>query len=266
MSKFLRSSANLKRLADNSFSALDQGAYDLKRSLSHDTISLKRAILLCRRAPLITEIKFSSPSQGKIRDGTLAPHQIATTMVRAGAIGLSVLTQPYLFDGSIDYLAQIRKAVNVPILMKDIIVSRIQIDAGRQVGADCILLIKAIFDHDFAEENLETLMSYAESKGMQVLLEVHSDQEFADVLETKHELIGINNRNLETLEVDINNTRNLLTNHDKNNSLIISESGIKKQEDIKYLRSAGADGFLVGTSIMKANDIAAKVGELYNSL
>jgi indole-3-glycerol phosphate synthase len=187
-------------------------------------------------------------------------------MVRAGAIGLSVLTQPYLFDGSIDYLAQIRKAVNVPILMKDIIVSRIQIDAGRQVGADCILLIKAIFDHDFAEENLETLMSYAESKGMQVLLEVHSDQEFADVLETKHELIGINNRNLETLEVDINNTRNLLTNHDKNNSLIISESGIKKQEDIKYLRSAGADGFLVGTSIMKANDIAAKVGELYNSL
>jgi indole-3-glycerol phosphate synthase len=265
MSKFVRTDLSIKRLVDNSFKAIDKGAYETKHSFTHDAISVRKAVTSCPHAPLITEIKFSSPSQGKIR-GKTSPAEIATTMVSAGAIGLSVLTQPYLFDGSVEYLAAIRKTVSVPLLMKDITVSTVQIDAGKKVGADCILLIKAVFDRDLAEGSMEKLAEYAAKKGLQVLVEVHTEQEFAEVLKAKHTLVGINNRNLENLQVDIANTERLLEKHGKGKSLIISESGISKPEDIRYLRGAGADAFLVGTSIMETGDVGAKVAELYRAL
>ena len=265
MSKFVRTDFSIKRLVDNSFKAIDEGAYETKHSFTHDAISVRKAVTSCPHAPLITEIKFSSPSQGKIR-GKTSPAEIATTMVNAGAIGLSVLTQPYLFDGSIEYLAAIRKTVSVPLLMKDITVSTVQIDAGKKAGADCILLIKAVFDRDLAEDSMEKLAEYAAKKGLQVLVEVHTEQEFAEVLKAKHGLVGINNRNLENLKVDIANTERLLKKHGKSKSLIISESGISKPEDIQYLRGAGADAFLVGTSIMETGDVGAKVAELYCAL
>lgn len=265
MSKFVRTDFSIKRLVDNSFKAIDKGAYETKHSFTHDAISVRKAVTSCPHAPLITEIKFSSPSQGKIR-GKTSPAEIATTMVSAGAIGLSVLTQPYLFDGSVEYLAAIRKTVSVPLLMKDITVSTVQIDAGKKVGADCILLIKAVFDRDLAEGSMEKLAEYAAKKGLQVLVEVHTEQEFAEVLKAKHTLVGINNRNLENLQVDIANTERLLEKHGKGKSLIISESGISKPEDIQYLRGAGADAFLVGTSIMETGDVGAKVAEMYRAL
>jgi indole-3-glycerol phosphate synthase len=265
MSKFVRTDFSIKRLADNSFKAIDEGAYETKHSFTHDAISVRKAVTSCPHAPLITEIKFSSPSQGKIR-GKTSPAEIATTMVSAGAIGLSVLTQPYLFDGSVEYLAAIRKTVSVPLLMKDITVSTVQIDAGKKAGADCILLIKAVFDRDLAECSMEKLAEYAAKKGLQVLVEVHTEQEFAEVLKAKHTLVGINNRNLENLQVDIANTERLLKKHGKGKSLIISESGISKPEDIQYLWGAGADAFLVGTSIMETGDVGAKVAELYRAL
>ncbi|HJS68633.1 MAG TPA: hypothetical protein VJ730_04360, partial [Nitrososphaera sp.] len=101
MSKFVRTDFSIKRLVDNSFKAIDEGAYETRHSFTHDAISVRKAVTSCPHAPLITEIKFSSPSQGKIR-GKTSPAEIATTMVSAGAIGLSVLTQPYLFDGSVE--------------------------------------------------------------------------------------------------------------------------------------------------------------------
>lgn len=268
MSKFVRTGLGIKRLVDNSFKAIDEGAYDTTAySLTHDAISLRKAITLCLHAPLISEVKFSSPSQGRIRSKTTSSLvEIATTMIKSGAIGLSVLTQPYLFEGSIEYLTAIRKAVSAPLLMKDIIVSTIQIDAGKKAGADCILLIKTIFDQDLAEESMEKLAEYATNKGLQVLVEVHTEQEFGEVLNAKYPLIGINNRNLDNLQVDIATTERLLKNRDKGKSLIISESGIAKPADIQYLRKAGADAFLVGTSIMETGDIGAKVAELYNAL
>jgi indole-3-glycerol phosphate synthase len=265
MSKFVRTDFSIKRLVDNSFKAIDEGAYDANCSLTHDAMSIRKAVMSCPRAPMITEVKFSSPSQGKIRIKT-SPTEIAATMVNAGAVGLSVLTQPYLFDGSIDYLAAIRKSVSVPLLMKDITVSTVQIDAGKKAGADCILLIKAVFDRDLAEESMGKLAEYAAKKGLQVLVEVHTEQELVEVLKAKHALVGINNRNLDNLQVDIANTERLLKKHDKGKSLIISESGISKPEDIRYLRSAGADAFLVGTSIMGTGDVVTKVAELYNAL
>src|ERR671914_2111217 len=199
MPEFTRTGFSMKRLVDNSYKAIDQGVYETKQLATHDTISLRKAITLCAHAPLVTEIKFSSPSQGKIRSKT-EPAKIAKTMVNSGAIGISVLTQPFLFDGSIEYLATIRKALpTVPILMKDIKISTVQIDAGKKVGADCVLLIKSIFDNSLAEDSLEKLLEYSKKRELEVLIEVHTRQEFAEVLKAKHDLIGINNRNLDSL-------------------------------------------------------------------
>ena len=266
MSKFVRSDFSLKRLVDNSYKSIDQGVYETKQLFTHDTISLRKAISLCAHTPLITEVKFSSPSQGKIRSKT-EPAEIAKTMVDSGAIGISVLTQPSLFDGSIEYLATIRKALmRVPVLMKDITVSTVQIDAGKKVGADCVLLIKSIFDNNLAEDGMEKLLEYAKKRGLEVLIEVHTEQEFGEVLKAKYDLVGINNRNLDNLQVDITNTEKLLKRYNKGKSIIISESGISSPKDIQYLKSAGADAFLVGTSIMQTPDMGAKISELYYAL
>jgi indole-3-glycerol phosphate synthase len=266
MAEFARTNFSLKHLVDNSYKAIDHGVYETKQLSIHDTISLRKAITLCAHAPLITEIKFSSPSQGKIRSKT-EPAKIAKTMVDSGAIGISVLTQPFLFDGSIEYLATIRKTLPmIPILMKDITVSTVQIDAGKKVGADCVLLIKSIFDNNLAEDGMEKLLEYTKNRGLEVLVEVHTEEEFGEVLKAKHDLIGINNRNLDNLHVDITNTEKLLKRYNKGESIIISESGISSPKDIQYLKSIGADGFLVGTSIMQTPKIGAKISELYYAL
>jgi indole-3-glycerol phosphate synthase len=150
--------------------------------------------------------------------------------------------------------------------MKDITVSTVQIDAGKKVGADCVLLIKSIFDRNLAEDSMEKLLEYAKNRGLEVLVEVHTEQEFGEVVKAKNDLVGINNRNLDTLKVDITNTEKLLKMYNKGKSVIISESGICSPKDIQYLKTAGADAFLVGTSIMQTTDIGAKISELYYAL
>ncbi len=265
MSRFAKSGDTIEKLVENSFRAIDEGAYDTKREILHDAISLKKAILSCLHAPLITEVKFSSPSRGQIRDfGT--PAEIALTMEEAGAVALSVLTQPHLFDGSLQNLLAIRRAVAIPLLMKDIVVSDVQIDAAKKAGADCILLIKAVFDRNLAESGMDELYDRAVKKGMQVLVEAHSGKEYAECIKSRFELVGINNRNLSDLAVDITNTERLIKEHGKGSSVIISESGIAKPADIQYLKKVGADAFLVGTSIMETGEIGVKVAELYDAL
>jgi indole-3-glycerol phosphate synthase len=166
-------------------------------------------------------------------------------------------------------LATIRQTVNVPLLMKDITVSEIQIDAAKRIGADCVLLIKTIFDQDLAEGSIEKFAEYAYKKGLQVILEVHSEREFEEVLKFKQQqtnLIGINNRDLNNLMTDIYTTQRLLKKHDKGKNIIISESGISQPKEIQSLKKSGADAFLIGTSIMESHDIVSKVRELYLSL
>ena len=272
MSRFIRSNFRLKTLADNSFRAINEGAYNAEKYdfSRHSSLCIKKQILTCPHAPLITEIKISSPSRGKIMDSidnNLV--EIAKTMVSAGAISLSVLTQPYLFDGSIDYLAMIRKTINIPLLMKDIIVSDVQIDCAKRIGADCILLIKAMFDNDLTEGSLEKFSEYAAKKGLQVLVEVHSEQEFEDVVSYRrkyYDLIGVNNRDLNNLDVDISTTARLLKKVNKGKNIVVSESGITKAAEIRYLKEAGADCFLIGTSILASASIESKLKELYFSL
>ena len=265
LSKFFSKETGLKTLAENSYKAINQGSYDVDMYdyNNHSVISLKKTILTCNHVPIISEIKFASPSEGKIlNQSKINPIELAKQMTHSGSIGISVLTQPYLFDGSIYNLASIRKSVNVPLLMKDITVSEVQIDAAKKAGADCILLIKSIFDKGFAEGSIEKFSEYAIKKDLEVIIEVHSEDEFEDVLKNKRQLIGINNRNLNTLEVDINVTITLLQKFDKQNNIVISESGISKSNDIKNLRSIGVDAFLVGTSIMESGNVFAKIKEL----
>ena len=272
VSRFARPYHFLKILADNSFRSLDEGAYDVEHSyqLSHESINIKKSILKCPHTPLITEIKLSSPSRGKLNI-SLNETNIASAardMVENGAAALSVLTQHYLFSGSIKHLAAIRRHVGVPILMKDIIVSEVQIESAKKIGADCILLIKSVFDQDLAEGSIEKFSTLARSKGLCTLVEVHSENEFKEALEDSkcYDLIGINNRNLNTLEIDLRVTQRLLEKYDKGNNIIISESGISSPEQIVSLKKAGADAFLIGTSIIESGNIASKVKELYRSL
>lgn len=274
MSKFIRSNKGIKALADNSYKAIEEGAYTTENNdyKHHEVISLKNAILSCIHAPIIAELKSASPSVGHIlRFNKNTITQLSQHIINSGAMALSVLTQPYVFNGSIDYITAVRQNAPVPILMKDIVVSETQIDAAKQVGADCVLLIKTIFDDNLAECSLERMSEYADKKGLQVIFEVHSENEFRDILDYNLNgrqplFIGINNRNLNTLRTDINTTVALLRKHQKGRNIVISESGIEKPEDIQLLGRHGVDAYLIGTSIMKSADIASKMKQLYLSI
>ena len=270
-SRFSRSSYSLKVLADNSYRSISEGRYDVEKEyqLSHEPLSIRKSILRCSHAPLITEVKLSSPTEGNL-SASLDETNIASAaqeMADNGAVALSVLTQPHLFSGSIKHLSAIRKCVSVPILMKDIIVSEVQIQSAKKIGADCILLIKSVFDNDLAEGSMEKFSAQARAKGLSTLVEVHSENEFKEVLEesANYDLIGVNNRDLNTFEVDLDVTRRLLMKYDKGKNIIVSESGIKLPNQIVLLKEAGADAFLIGTGIIKSGNISSKVRELYQS-
>jgi len=249
----------LQKLADNSQMAIDSGIYEIAQKLPKSKINIIKSIRKNKHAPLITEIKFSSPSLGNIRKIS-DPVEIAKSMIEGGAIGLSILTQPHLFNGSPEYFQKIRKAVKVPLLMKDVIVNKIQIDAAEKIGADCILLIQSIFDKKLAKD-IDEFISYSHRKGLVVLLESHTKKEFIKSVQTDADLLGINNRNLDTLEIDLKTTKNILKNR-KERRMILSESGIESPKDIKFLHECGADAFLVGSSIMKSKDIKGHVKKL----
>jgi len=250
----------LEQLAKNSQRAVNDGVYDIECKLTKSEKSFIDEIRKNPHASLITEIKFSSPSLGSIRKIS-DPVEIAKSMIEGGAIGLSVLTQPHLFNGSPEYFAEIRRKVRAPLLMKDIIIDTTQIDAAVKLGADVILLIQSIFDNKFAKD-IEEFISYAHKKKLIVLLESHTKDEFLTSTKTQADVLGINNRNLDTLEIDLKTTEGILKDKRKDNRAIISESGIKSTHDIKFLRQCGADAFLVGSSIMKSKDIKGAVSDL----
>ena len=249
----------LEKLAKNSQQAITDGTYEINYKNKKSEKNLVEQIRNNKHASLITEVKFSSPSLGNIRQVS-DPVAIAKQMVEGGAVGLSVLTQPYLFNGSPDYFTKIRKEIKVPLLMKDIVVDKVQIDAAEKLGADVILLIQAIFDMKFAND-IDEFVSYAHKKNLLVLLESHTKKEFSDSTRTHADILGINNRNLDTLEISLDTTKTILEKRDEKR-IIISESGIESPKDIQFLRKCGADAFLVGSSIMKSKDIKGLVSEL----
>lgn len=253
----------LRKLVNNSQMAIDDGTYDVEVNLEKSEIDLFHTIKVNPHATLITEIKFASPSLGKIRTLT-DPISVANQMIEGGAKALSVLTQPNLFNGSPEYFIKVRQAVNVPMLMKDIIIDAIQIDAAKKIGADYILLIQSLFDQKYLK-GIEEFIDYGHKNGLKILLEVHTKEELENALSTECDLIGINNRNLDTLEINLKTTEKILEGFDKTRP-ILSESGIDTPEDIQYLKKSGADAFLVGSSIMKSDNIKEQVKKLVNAI
>ncbi len=234
--------------------------YEKAHQIGNCQVSLKKAILNSNMNPIITEIKSASPSAGVIRTN-VNPAMIAKSMEKGGAIALSVLTEPTQFKGSLEALSQARKTVNLPILMKDIILSPKQIFTASKLGANAILLIQAIFDRGYNEKSLNEMILSAHELGLEVLLETHTEEEFRSAVETNADLIGINNRNLGTLKIDLNTTKEILKNNNSYCKLILSESGIKNPKDLRFLRECGAKGFLIGSSIMLTENIEEKVRE-----
>ena len=225
--------------------------------------NLEDEIINSSKPTLITEIKFSSPALGSIRRIS-DPVAIAKHMINGGASALSVLTQPFLFDGSPELFMKVRKEVEVPMLMKDITIDKVQIDAAKKIGADYFLLIQSIFDKGIVHD-INHLIDYGHSLGLKVLIEAHTKQEFSNSCNTNADLIGINNRNLDTLKIDLNTTKEILEDVEKT-KLVISESGISSPDDIRFLHKCGADAYLVGSSIMQTDEIQQTVQKLVNAI
>ena len=253
----------LEKLVNNSKKAIEEGVYDINESLPNSGIDLGSKIIKSEHAALITEVKFSSPALGNIRKIT-DPVEIALKMVIGGASALSVLTQPYMFDGSPEFFMKVRKMVKIPMLMKDITVDKIQIDAAKKIGADYFLLIQSLFDKKMVPD-MEDLIKYGHKNGLKILVESHTAQEFENACKTDADIIGINNRNLDTLKIDLNTTKKILEDTDYS-KIVISESGIESEKDIRFLHKCGAKGYLIRTAIMKKDNIEQSVRGLVNSI
>lgn len=256
----------LETLVRDAFLTIQEGYYENEGIASPKKRKITQAISSCQGNAIIAEVKFSSPSLGVISKSS--DHVgIADSMVKGGAIALSVLTEPKHFAGSLKYLEEISQKTNVPILMKDIFVSSEQIRAANLAGADAVILISSIFRRGLAKVSKETLIEDAHELGLEVILECHDLDEFSDGLKSEADIIGINNRNLGTMEVSLDVSRGILSSLDLDrlDRIVIIESGIKNPVDIKILQKLGAKAFLVGSSIMASENIEEKVALLVNS-
>lgn len=210
---------------------------------------------------LIAEVKKASPSAGIIR-ADFDPVRIAREYQAAGASCLSILTDESYFHGSLEFLRAIRAAVDLPLLRKDFIIDAREILRAVEWGADAILLIVAILD----DARLAEFHALAEEAGITALVEVHDETELRRALHCGARVIGVNNRNLKTFKVDLGTTESLArilwTMDPSRSHLLVAESGIASAADVQHLHSAGASAILVGESLMRTGDIAAKVDEL----
>lgn len=205
---------------------------------------------------LIAEIKKASPSRGLIcRD--FNPHQIARLYQEAEASAISVLTDERFFQGHPDYLKSVKGVTSIPLLRKDFIIDAYQIYQSRFLGADAVLLITAILE----QQQLVEYIGLVKELGMAALVEVHTSDELCRVLETEALLVGINNRDLHTFQVDLGVTYQLISAVPKER-VVVSESGIRSREDVVGLAEAGVDAVLVGEVLMGARDIRAAAAEL----
>jgi indole-3-glycerol phosphate synthase len=230
----------------------------------------RRDFLAALRTPplgdvaLIAEVKKASPSAGVICED-FDPVRIAREYEAAGASGLSVLTDEKFFQGSLEYLKQIRAAVKLPLLRKDFIIDERQILEAIQWGADAILLIVAILE----DQQLNHFQSLASAAGLAVLVEVHDEVELDRALAAGAQLVGVNNRDLKSFAVDLATTERLAaklwSNPGGKKSLLVAESGIHTRADVERLRQCGAGAILVGESLMRGESISIKAKELLGS-
>lgn len=238
-----------------SLASLQQGIADLEGQ-PRGFLRALRASADSGWTTVIAEVKKGSPSKGVIR-ADFDPLSIAETYQENGATCLSVLTDEKFFMGHLHYLTKIREIVNLPLLRKDFICDPYQIYEARAAGADAILLIAAMLD----AVQLSDYNALAGELHLDVLLEVHDEKELETALTTGCELIGINNRNLQTFVTDLATTERLLPLIPSGH-FVVAESGISSRADVLRLQKAGARGFLVGESLMREDDVGAKLKEL----
>ena len=226
---------------------------------SPQTVEFSRAIRRDNGIKFIAEVKKASPSAGIIRED-FNHVNIAMEYEAGGASAISVLTDKEFFMGDIKYLTEIKQLVNVPVLRKDFIIDPYQIYEARAAGADSILLIARIL----TKEQIETFLDLAHELEMECLVEVHDKDELERVMKTEAAIIGINNRNLDTLETNLETTFQLHPLIPKE-KIIVSESGIKTRADILRLEEAGIDAILIGETLMSSKDIFLKTKELFGN-
>ncbi len=212
------------------------------------------------RLSVIAEIKKASPSKGLICPD-FHPAQTAVVYEASGADAISVLTEEAYFQGSSAYLREVRKTVDLPILRKDFIIDPYQIYEAKAIGADAILLIAALLP----KEKLKEFARLADSLGLDSLMEVHNERELDAVLNAGAGMIGINNRDLKTFQVDLQTTGRL-AKLVPNDRVLVSESGIVTHNDLRAVRSAGADAVLIGETLMRSRDVASTLRELRDGL
>jgi len=227
------------------------------RVLTRDFEGALRAKIVAGHAAVIAEIKKASPSKGVLRTDFI-PADIAQSYAQAGAACLSVLTDRQFFQGRPDYLKQARASCDLPVLRKDFMVDAYQIYESRAMGADCVLLIAACLD----DAQLQELEVIARSLDMAVLVEVHDRAELQRALKLKTRLLGINNRNLRSFEVSLATTLDMLSEV-PGDRLVVTESGIMTQADVKTMRAAGVHAFLVGEAFMRAEDPGDALAALF---
>jgi indole-3-glycerol phosphate synthase len=216
----------------------------------------RKAISDPHRINLIAEIKKASPSEGILRDN-FQPLRLAALLEYGGAAALSVLTETRFFKGRASYLKTMRQVTQIPILRKDFILDEYQIYESKLLEADAILLIASLL----TDEELGQLLNRVKTLGMQALVEVHAEEDLKKAVKAGAEILGVNNRNLQTFEVDVSRAERLL-NHIPKQTTVVIESGFKNHDELLRYKSLGVSAFLVGTSLMKTQDIAAKMQKL----
>ena len=227
------------------------------RVLIENPRAFREALTQSTDVALIAEIKEASPSAGLIRKD-VDPVGIGRLYEGFGAAAISVLTDERFFHGSLARMKQVKEAVSIPVLRKDFIIDAYQIYESRASGADAVLLIVAILSND----KLRTFLPLCTELELEALVEVHTESERDRALEAGAEVMGINNRDLTTFAVDLSTTIRLVSGMPEGITCV-SESGIKTRNDVARLREAGVDASLVGTALMAAKDIGAKIKELF---
>jgi indole-3-glycerol phosphate synthase len=238
---------------NNSLDSLEKKIKDL----SHFD-DFKKKIQNNKGISLISEIKKASPSAG-ILVKNFNHLDVAKIYVENGSTCLSVLTEEKYFLGKLDYIADIKKKFKIPILAKDFFIDPYQIALSKSYGSDCILLIIAALNGSQADE----IYDEAIKKNLSVIIEVHDQKEAETALKYKDAMIGINNRDLRTLEISINNTISIFETVKDHQGPIISESGIKNENDVKYIYDkTGIKNFLIGESLLSSNNPAALINKI----
>jgi len=250
----------LDRFIKNAKENIKAGYYGEYVKGDFPTRSLKN-VLEANEFSLIAEVKHSSPA-GDYSSGEMDVKKLAERYREGGARAISVVVEPRIFRGKLAHVGQ-AKSANLPVLFKDFIVDEKQIRAAAEIGSDSVLLIMGLIDR--IGEDVDSYIDCAKGYGLETVLEVFNMDEMERAVKTDADIIGINNRDLTTLKVDLQTTRKLMEGVGEFNKPVISESGIRNGEDASFVKTLGVSGILVGTALWTCDDLMGKLKELTNA-